>query len=161
MVSGGELIDKEPPRHVIDLPEGSWGEGGYHTIWLNEGNHWTWEQLYPAQRRMRELAATCREGTALELATQAGRELLLAEASDWQFLISTLAARDYAEIRFADHIERFNRLANLAEAALRGHTLNAEETAFFRDCKQKDAPFADLDISSWSKLEHPLPTQAS
>ena len=40
---------------------------------------------------------------------QAAREVLLAEASDWQFLISTFAARDYAEVRFNDHIDRFDR----------------------------------------------------
>ena len=160
-VSGGELVDLEPPRAMIHLPEGSWGEGGYHYIWLNDGNHWTWEKLYPAQRRMRVLARDCTEGLALEIATQAGRELLLAEASDWQFLISTFSARDYAEIRFADHIDRFHRLADLAEAAVHGATLSEQDAAFLADCRLKDAPFADLDISVWAKLEHPIGSKAS
>lgn len=155
-LSGGDLVDSEPARAMIHLPEGSWGEGGYHYIWLNDGNHWTWEQLYPCERKMRTLAKECKEGLAREIATQAGRELLLAEASDWQFLISTFAARDYAEIRFSDHIERFNRLATLAIAVNAGRTLSAEEEAFLADCKQKDAPFRELDISIWEKLEHPL-----
>src|SRR5690606_8590942 len=38
MLSGSEVVDEEPARHRIDLPEGSWGEGGYHSVWLNEGN---------------------------------------------------------------------------------------------------------------------------
>jgi 1,4-alpha-glucan branching enzyme len=160
-VSGGDLLDLEPPRSMIHLPEGSWGEGGYHHIWLNDGNHWTWELLYPAERRMRVLARECTEGLALELATQAGRELLLAEASDWQFLISTFSARDYAEIRFADHIERFNRLADLALSANKGEALGEADATFLADCKQKDAPFADLDISIWAKLEHPIGAHAS
>lgn len=160
-VSGGDLVDMEPPRSMIHLPEGSWGEGGYHYIWLNDGNHWTWEKLYPAERRMRTLARDCTEGLALEIATQAGRELLLAEASDWQFLISTFSARDYAEIRFADHIDRFHRLADLAEAAVHGAQLTEQDAAFLADCKLKDAPFEDLDISVWAKLEHPVGSKAS
>jgi 1,4-alpha-glucan branching enzyme len=34
---------------------------------------------------------------------QAARELLLAQSSDWQFIISTGAAADYAERRFQEH----------------------------------------------------------
>ncbi len=89
MVSGGDLIDRDPARHTITLPEGSWGEGGYHSIWINEDNHWTWARLYPAQKKMREMANAYADGSAHEVVIQAARELLLAEASDWQFLIST------------------------------------------------------------------------
>lgn len=160
-VSGGDLIDEEPARHMIHLPEGSWGEGGYHYIWINDGNLWTWERLYPIQQRMRTLAGQYADGPAHEIVQQAGRELLLAEASDWQFLISTFAARDYAEIRFADHVDRFNRLADLAEAVHAGHVLTEEEAAFLQDCKLKDAPFKGLDVSMWAKLEHPLAAATS
>jgi 1,4-alpha-glucan branching enzyme len=156
MVSGGDLIDQEPPRHRISLPEGSWGEGGYHSVWLNEDNIWTWKELYPCQRRMREMAAALAGGPAHEIVEQCARELLLAEASDWQFLISTWAARDYAEARFADHIERFNRLADLASTVDQGHDMTAEEREFLLDCQEKDACFAELDLGYWAKLDHPL-----
>jgi 1,4-alpha-glucan branching enzyme len=36
---------------------------------------------------------------------QATRELLLAQSSDWQFIISTGAAADYAERRFREHCD--------------------------------------------------------
>ena len=149
-VSGSDLLDAEPPRATISLPEGSWGEGGYHYIWLNDGNFWTWKLLYPMQRRMLKLAEDCQEGPARAIALQAGRELLLAEASDWQFLISTFAARDYAEIRFQDHADRFERLADLAEAVRTGHTPSAEEQEFLDDCIKRDAAFQDLDLSLWT-----------
>jgi 1,4-alpha-glucan branching enzyme len=148
MMSGGDILAADPARHQISLPEGSWGEGGYHSVWLNADNHWTWEQLYPAEHKMRELAAICKSGDALRVATQAGRELLLAEASDWQFLISTWSARDYAEIRFADHIERFNRLASLAVV---NRPLTPEEWDYVADCEQRDAAFPDLEISGWAR----------
>lgn len=156
-VTGGELLDAVPARSMITLPEGSWGEGGYHYIWLNGDNSWTWEKLYPMQRRMVEMATRYADGPAREIVEQAGRELLLAEASDWQFLISTMSARDYAEIRFADHVARFERLAELARRVHEdGAVLTHGERAFLDECRQKDAPFADLDPKLWAKIDFPL-----
>lgn len=157
MVSPGDLIDKEPARHMITMPEGSWGEGGYHYIWLNDHNVWTWEKLYPAERRLRKMAREYNGGPAHRIVVQAAREILLAEASDWQFLISTWSARDYSEIRFADHIDRFTQLADLADSVHKGGSLTAEDEAFLEDCERKDSPFKELDLSLWSKVE---PTDA-
>jgi 1,4-alpha-glucan branching enzyme len=151
MVSGGDVLDTDPAKHVITLPEGSWGEGGYHYIWLNGENIWTWDKLYDCERKMRKMSRDWATGPAQEIIRQAGRELLLAEASDWQFLISTFAARDYAEIRFDDHVERFLRLHEFAERVHNGGELTAEEQAFFEECQEKDAPFADLDITYWAR----------
>jgi len=150
MVSGTDAIETDPAKHLIHLPEGSWGEGGYHYIWINDGNLWTWEKLYPAERRLRQMARDYATGPAKEIATQAARELLLAESSDWQFLISTFAAKDYAEIRFKDHIERFRRLADLADRVHAGSKMTADDTAFLKECQQRDAPFQDLDLSLWA-----------
>jgi 1,4-alpha-glucan branching enzyme len=151
MVSGGDVLAQEPARHVITLPEGSWGEGGYHYIWINNDNIWTWEKLYPVERKLRQMARDYAGGPADEIVKQAAREMLLAEASDWQFLISTFAARDYAEVRFSDHIDRFRRLAALADRVHDGGTLDTDDELFLRDCQQKDAPFQDLDLSIWSQ----------
>jgi len=149
MVSGGDVLDREPARHLINLPEGSWGEGGYHYIWINEDNAWTWEKLYGAERRLRQLCRDYAGGPAHEIVTQAAREVLLAEASDWQFLISTFSARDYSEVRFADHIARFDRLADIADRVHTGGKMSADEETFLRECQVKDAPFQELDLSLW------------
>lgn len=156
-VSGSDMLRIEPPRHQIHLPEGSWGEGGYHYIWLNGENHWTWEKLYPAERALIKMAQTMRNGPARLIVEQAARELLLAQASDWQFLISTWAARDYAELRFEDHIDRFERLAEMAQRVHDGVKLTADEQEFLDDCMKKDAPFLELDLNLWTALDHPLP----
>lgn len=155
MVSGGDVIDEDPVKHKIALPEGSWGEGGYHYIWLNDQNHWTWEKLYPAERKLRQMAREYADGPAKETVEQAARELLLAEASDWQFLISTWAARDYAEVRFADHIERFERLASMADRIHDGGKMSADDESFLKDCQSKDAAFQNLDLGWWAKLDVP------
>jgi 1,4-alpha-glucan branching enzyme len=148
-VTGSELLEKEPPRHKITLPEGSWGEGGYHYVWLNEGNHWTWEKLYPAQRRFAELVKHEKRSRAKNILEQAARELLLAEASDWQFLISTFSARDYAEERFNDHIYRFNRLCDLAISVMGGAKLSTSDQTFIEVCERKDSPFKEIDLNLW------------
>lgn len=158
MVSGGDVLDTDPAKHLITLPEGSWGEGGYHYIWLNADNSWTWEKLYPIQRKMREMAQAYDGGPAHEIVIQAARELLLAEASDWQFLISTFSARDYAEIRFQDHVDRFHRLAGIADRVHAGTPMTPEEEEFLRDCQQKDAAFQKLDLSLWRRADVPVGT---
>ncbi len=154
MVSGGDLIDKDPAQHMITLPEGSWGEGGYHYIWINEENQWTWKRLYPAERKLRQMCREYASGPAKKIVAQAAREVLLAEASDWQFLISTFSAKDYAEVRFTDHMDRFDRLAAIADRVHTGSAMTADERLFLRDCEDKDAPFPDLDLSLWADEAH-------
>src|SRR5262249_51687377 len=96
----GEALGAGPPRPAVSVPEGSWGEGGDHRVWLNRDTEWTWDRVYSAEA---EWTQHLNAGTGgdhpdlLRVLTQATRELLLLEASDWQFLITTGAARDYAE----------------------------------------------------------------
>src|SRR5690606_23073785 len=107
MIKATEYLEKYPPSDIIQLPEGSWGEGGFHYIWLNDWNKWTWEHIYKAEEIMRRLAnefAQNKDNKQLQIILkQLGRELLLLESSDWQFLISTWSARDYAEQRVVFH----------------------------------------------------------
>lgn len=154
MVTGSEMLDREPAKHLIHLPEGSWGEGGYHYIWINDGNYWTWQKLYPIERRLRQMARDYAGGPAHEIVLQAARELLLAESSDWQFLISTFSAKDYAEVRFNDHVTRFEQLAEIADRVHTGSAIKPEEQAFLEECQQKDAPFPEVDLSLWAAQPH-------
>ena len=150
MVSGSDVLDREPAKRLITLPEGSWGEGGYHYIWINDENVWTWKKLYGIERKLRKMATEYANGPAKEIVIQAARELLLAESSDWQFLISTFSAKDYSEVRFNDHVARFERLAEIADRVHTGSLLTADESAFLKECQLKDAPFQDLDLSLWT-----------
>ena len=152
MVTGAEVIDEDPAKHMITLPEGCWGEGGYHYIWLNDDNYWTWKKLYPIERKLRQMASEYAGGPAEEVVLQAARELLLAESSDWQFLISTFSARDYAEVRFKDHVERFERLAEIADRIHTGSAMTPDEAVYLKECQLKDAPFQNLDLSLWKAV---------
>jgi 1,4-alpha-glucan branching enzyme len=86
---------------------------------------------------------------------QAARELLLLQASDWQFLISTWSARDYAELRASHHFEAFRKLAEMARRYGRHEWVEEGEWGFLGECEQRDALFPDIDPSWWLDLDFP------
>lgn len=153
LVTCSEFLDTAQPSTVVSLPEGSWGEGGFHWIWLNEWTKWTWSKVYDAEKEMRELAQEFGKNEKVrEILTQAARELLLLESSDWQFLITTWTARDYSEMRVSEHYQNFKMLANLVRKCAKD-SLGPEDWYFISDCKKKDSVFRDIDIGWWAGLE--------
>jgi 1,4-alpha-glucan branching enzyme len=87
-----------------------------------------WQPIHEAERRMEKLVAQhpAAQGDLAAVLNQAARELLLMQSSDWPFLITTGQAREYAIVRFNEHLARFNCLAKLAEAGQADGTLVAE-----------------------------------
>jgi 1,4-alpha-glucan branching enzyme len=148
----GEALEKVPPRGPVALPEGSWGEGGDHRVWLNPDTEWTWDRVYSAEAEWTELLARLdgTQGDFRRVLAQATRELLLLEASDWQFLITTWAARDYAERRVAEHYAEFKRLAEMARALADGHALAPEAAETLRRLEREDFCFPTLD-PAWAR----------
>lgn len=154
----GLFLDKARPVEVVSLPEGSWGKGGYHYIWLNEWTEWTWKHIYEDEARLRallkEFDKKLEEEKLKDILTQLARELLLLEASDWQFLISTWSARDYAELRLAEHHQSFQRLASMAERYGRGEWVDPGEWNFLGECQQRDSLFPFLKLA-WFASHRP------
>jgi 1,4-alpha-glucan branching enzyme len=156
-----EHYDRVQPTEVISIPEGSWGEGGNHYIWLNQDTEWTWKHIYECEKRMCELARhyEANKDTAdSELAgilKQAARELMLLSASDWQFLISTWSARDYAELRLSEHYYDFKQLAEMAERRMRGEQLSPGDWEFFNDCRKRDSLFEEIELEWFARVEYP------
>ncbi|MDK9700015.1 MAG: DUF1957 domain-containing protein, partial [bacterium] len=138
----------------ITLPEGSWGEGGFHHIWLNQDTAWTWEIIYQCEAKMQELTEKYSnvENPELQKAlAQLGRELLLLESSDWQFLISTVSARDYSEMRFNTHHRDFNRMAEIVELLAAGKILDEDISLHWEEIAERDSLFAHLNPAVWLK----------
>ena len=69
---------------------------------------------------------------------QAARELLLAQSSDWLFIITNNTMVDYAHRRIKDHIGRFTKLYE----QLNSHKIDAK---FLKEIEQKDLIFPDID----------------
>lgn len=108
----------------IALPAGSWGANGDWSMWLSPETAWTWRRLWPLERRFWLFARLHLGDPAAHPAlAQAARALLLAQSSDWQFIISTGAAADYAERRFAQHCHDLEQLLDALGTGDRGATL--------------------------------------
>ncbi|HET9368564.1 MAG TPA: DUF1957 domain-containing protein, partial [Candidatus Udaeobacter sp.] len=121
-------------------------------------NAWIYPQMDIAAQRMSEIARTHASAVvgqplllpsgnpaggapALQFADrilkQLARELLLAQSSDWAFLIKTGTAREYATKRTIDHLSRFNRLHDQLV------TNNVDEE-FLRECELRDNLFQNV-----------------
>jgi 1,4-alpha-glucan branching enzyme len=97
---------------VIALPESSWGQQGTHFTWHNADTMWMWPVINGAQERIEAIVAEQTDRRNVAALRQLARELLLLESSDWPFLVTTGQAREYAELRFTQHVERFEQLAS-------------------------------------------------
>ncbi|MDH4156885.1 MAG: DUF1957 domain-containing protein [candidate division Zixibacteria bacterium] len=161
LTSLAEHYDRSQPTKIVSIPEGSWGQGNHHYIWLNEHCEWTWKHIYESEAKMHELAAHWWEnrgsidGALVDILKQAARELMLMSASDWQFLISTFAARDYAELRLSEHYEDFKHLAAMADKIIKGEEVTPGEWQFFADCKTRDSLFEDIELEWFAHVEFP------
>ncbi len=144
LTTAREYVEAYPPSEVLILPESSWGLGGGHWTWDNPETHWMWEPIHEAEARMERLAAQHLEPDAAtrKVLNQAARELLLLQASDWPFLVTTGQARAYAIERFTTHLERFEALCRSVEAGRPDEDL-AEEYW------ELDRVFPDLDYRWW------------
>jgi 1,4-alpha-glucan branching enzyme len=158
MTASAYLGNHSPDRAVV-LPEGSWGAGGGHSVWMNDDTAWTWHRIYDAEKDFVGLVREHGRGhdeVMKKLMKQAARELLLLQASDWQFLITTWSARDYAEARLVSHHTDLKTLTRVARAYARGQRVSEEDWARAGDIAERDAPFPDVDPLWWARLDHPV-----
>jgi 1,4-alpha-glucan branching enzyme len=117
-VTPGEYINsaQEPPQ--LNPQISSWGENGYFDPWVNEKNDFIYPQVLAVTDRMIETANRFRNHD-LNLLTsralnQAAKETLLAQSSDWPFLMYIGSHAQYAAGRVKGHVSNASRL--LAEA---------------------------------------------
>ncbi|GAB6142227.1 DUF1957 domain-containing protein [Methylosoma difficile] len=103
------------PKHQQATPSVStWGDQGYFSYWLNDSNAWIYPLLHNAEAELEKLAADL-QGLSLNplqirALNQAARSVLLAQASDWPFIMKSGTTVEYAKKRVNDHIARFNYL---------------------------------------------------
>ena len=142
-VSAAAHLAAHPPQAGIRLPTGSWGANGDFSMWLNERTAWTWERLWPLEQAFWEAAPRALADPPVHaILEQAARELLLAQASDWQFIISTGAVADYAERRFLGHCEDAERLVKALTSGSEDELHAARSTA--AELRVRDDLFPDV-----------------
>jgi 1,4-alpha-glucan branching enzyme len=129
------------PRVQISYPSASsWGEKGYHEVWLNDRNDYLYRHILKAAERMIALADQFpnAEGILRRALNQAAREVLLSQHSDWAFMMKNGLSDGYARTRFETHISRFTCLY---ESILSG--IVCEVT--LREMEDRDRIFQDMD----------------
>lgn len=107
-----EYLERHPRNQVVTPSMSSWGYNGYAEVWLNGANDWIYRHLIKAAERM-VAAANARphaEGLERRALNQMARELLLAQSSDWAFILKTGTHTSYAVRRTKEHLDRFIRL---------------------------------------------------
>lgn len=136
-----EYLEENTVNAVAEPAPSSWGDGGYSSVWVDGSNDWIYRHVHRAEARMHELAHRWKEG-ADELTrralNQAARELLLAQSSDWAFIMKTGTTVRYACDRVKAHLARFRRL----DRELSGGTI---DTGWLNDLESRDNLFAELD----------------
>lgn len=140
----------EYPLNEISLPSAStWGYKGYNEFWIEGNNDWIYQHLHLAGARMKQLVEkfsdhiSTKKDTRIKRAiNQAARELMLAQASDWAFIMKTGTMVEYAHKRTKVHINRFLKLYNDINA-------NKIDQEWLREIESRDNIFSDLNCSRY------------
>ncbi len=145
LTTPSEYLRKYPTHQVAEPAASSWGEGGYWKVWLNPSNQWIYGHLRAAQAGMRQLAEDFSKASGLEerALKQAARELLLAQSSDWPFILHTGTSPDYARKRVEDHLARFMKLRE----QIVNKTIDAE---YLRAIESADNLFPNVRHQYWA-----------
>jgi 1,4-alpha-glucan branching enzyme len=138
MTTPSEFLASHPTQQTMEPAPSSWGENGHLEVWLNSATSWIYPHLHAASQRMTEVSRA-QTGRPLEnrVLQQLARELLLAQASDWAFLMKTGTASAYASKRTKEHLLRFNRLGE----QLAAHDVDQQ---FLQDCEWRDNLFPNV-----------------
>jgi 1,4-alpha-glucan branching enzyme len=140
------------PRQQISHPSASsWGEKGYHEVWLNDRNDYLYRHLLKAAERMIDLSDRFpgARGILRRALNQAAREVLLSQHSDWAFMMKSGSSAGYAQMRFETHISRFTCLY---ESILSG----AIRESILQEMEDRDKIFQDIDYRIFrSRQEEP------
>ncbi|MFZ7102790.1 MAG: glycoside hydrolase family 57 protein [Peptococcaceae bacterium] len=143
-----EYLRKYPDNHIAQPAMSSWGNKGYFEVWLNGSNDWIYRHLHKASGYMTELARTYPGATGLERQAlqQAARELLLAQASDWAFIIKTDTMVEYAKKRTIDHLGRFFKIYQ----DLKNHQI---DPGWLNAVSAKNNIFPEIDYSLYASYK--------
>lgn len=145
MITAEKYLKINPPSVFISLPEGSWGAGGKHKMWLNSETEWSYKMIYECEKEMEEnlkKSEKFKDEISEKILNQMLRELLLLQSSDWQFVISTKTAVDYAKERINTHYHNFIQLKNILKNYKEGK-FTQKDREFLEECRKKDKIFEE------------------
>ena len=137
-----QYLERYPSNQVVLPNPSSWGDRGYFDVWINGGNDWIYRHLHLMSDRMCECAqehAQEEDPLMRRGLNQMARELLLAQSSDWAFLMTTGTASEYSVARTKEHISNFNRIYAMV-------TAGSIEEEWLEHLERKNSIFSAIDF---------------
>lgn len=142
-VTPSEYLSSCPPPAELLPGVSSWGENGYFESWVNPRNDFIYAPLCAATEKMCDTSNFFKSRRLDPLQkramNQAGREILLAQSSDWAYLIHLDSHSSYAKKRFEDHV---NAAVELLSQAIAKKVDESKLAAL----EQQDDIFPDMDF---------------
>lgn len=141
-----EYLERFGDLQTLQPSESSWGAGGFHEVWLNGNNDWMYPYLHNAAERLSNAVQNHPDavGDLCWSLDQAARELLLAQSSDWAFIMKTGTSVDYAVRRFKTHLHRFNRVMGMVDSG-------QYDSHYLSEISDRDSLFPDMDYRIFQK----------
>jgi 1,4-alpha-glucan branching enzyme len=167
MITPSEYLKEYSTNQVAMPSPSSWGYKGFSEFWLEGSNDWIYPYLHEAGRLMKDLARKnsdliqgnfgekpSKSALRYRALNQAARELLLAEASDWPFIMKAGTLVAYAQKRLKGHLNRFYKLSNDIEKDL-------IDEGWLKEIESRDNLFWDINCVKYyletQKLARPQP----
>jgi 1,4-alpha-glucan branching enzyme len=140
LVTPADDLQAWPEAQVVSPVESSWGERGHAATWLDPSNDWIPAALFGCAEMLAPFARAARSVSPLEdrALRQAFRELLLAQSSDFAFILKSGTVAGYARSRVESHLTAFADLVGgVRSGAIDAQRLAALESAhpIFPDLK--------------------------
>ncbi len=140
-ITPSEFIAENPATEILNPSLSSWGQKGYSSTWISASNSWVYKHIHSAAKRMHAVSVKNIRARGLKkrALNQAARELLLAQASDWAFMMQKEKASEFAIRKFTEHITNFTVLYHEISAG----RINRDHLAFL---ESKNNIFSDIDF---------------
>ncbi|MBV7275439.1 DUF1957 domain-containing protein [Clostridiaceae bacterium UIB06] len=146
IITPSQYLGKYPMIQCSNPCPSSWGENGDYSVWMNPSNDWVYKEIHGCAENMKRLARIYDDPNDLQkrALNQAARELMLAEASDWTFMIKNNTTDQYAVERVKKHVERFNKLYE-------DITKDTLESIFISKLEELDNIFKNINYKVYKK----------
>lgn len=123
-VTPSGYLQEYPVSEQVEMSFSTWGRNGYAEVWLQPENDWIYRHLHQAEDRLLQLIKHHEEqfcghpDTAERILNQAVRELMLAQSSDWAFILDSNTVPSYAMKRTNQHLLQCHQLLDMIEHQL-------------------------------------------
>ncbi len=147
LITPSDYLARHPVLQRSTPSASTWGWQGYNDCWLSGCNEWIYPHLHHAARLMTEMAVRFRAepptSPRARMLRQAMRSLLLAQSSDWPFIMKCGTNVEYANRRIRDQLARFHHL-------VRGVNANRVDMRTLRALELMDNVFPQADYRHYA-----------